>query len=317
MTRILLIGKAGQVGHELQQTLSPLGDVMGVARDELDLTEFEQIRQTIQNAQPDLIVNAAAYTAVDKAETEVERAQATNGTAPTVMAEEARSLKIPLIHISTDYVFDGSQSTPYTETDPTNPIGAYGESKLAGEVGIQRACEDSSTPYAILRTAWVYGTYGKGNFVKTMLRLGKEREELRVVADQIGTPTWSADIARTIATLSHQFLLEANGHDPVSLSGIYHFTNSGAASWYDFAVAIFEEAQALDLPLKIKQVIPITTPEYPTPAKRPAYSVLACQKVGKLLPAPPSHWRQALRQMLTEYIHAHESAHESNYSVRR
>ncbi|WP_088890088.1 dTDP-4-dehydrorhamnose reductase [Leptolyngbya ohadii] len=313
MTRILLIGKAGQVGHELQQMLMPLGRVVGVARDELDLTQVEQIRQVIQTAQPDLIVNAAAYTAVDKAESEVELAQAINGTAPTVMAEEARSLKIPLIHISTDYVFDGSQSTPYREIDPTNPIGVYGQSKLAGEIGIQQVCEESATPYAILRTAWVYGTYGKGNFVKTMLRLGKEREEVRVVADQIGSPTWAADIARTIAVLSRGLLAEANGQTPLSLSGIYHFANSGAASWYDFAVAIFEEAQALKLPLRLRQVVPITTAEYPTPAQRPAYSVLACQKVGKLLPAPPTQWRQALRQMLTEYIHAHES----NYSVRR
>lgn len=303
MTRVLLIGRAGQVGQELQKTLAPLGEVIGFGREELDLTEPEQIRQMIRSTQPNLVVNAAAYTAVDKAETEVDLAYAINRDAPAAMAESAQQMGIPLIHISTDYVFDGNQSTPYLETDKPNPMGVYGQSKLAGEERIQQIHASSpSFPYIILRTAWVYGTYGKGNFVKTMLRLGAEREEVRVVADQIGTPTWAADIAAAIGVLSHQLLSPEIGRDPLLLSGIYHFTNSGAASWYDFAVAIFEEAATLGVPLKLKRVVPITTPEYPTPVKRPPYSVLACQKIGKFLPAPPQQWRQGLRQMLTQSV---------------
>jgi dTDP-4-dehydrorhamnose reductase len=243
-----------------------------------------------------LIVNAAAYTAVDKAESEPELAYAINGTAPGVMAAAAQRLGAPLIHISTDYVFDGSKSSPYVETDATNPIGAYGKSKLAGETEIQSlADQQANFRYVILRTAWVYGVRGKGNFVKTMLRLGGEREEVRVVADQAGTPTWAADIAQAISALSQQFL----SSEPPD-SGIYHFSNIGITSWYDFAVAIFEEAKSLGVPLNLKRVVPITTPEYPTPAQRPAYSVLANQKIQRLLQSTAPQWRQSLRQMLTE-----------------
>ena len=302
MARVLLIGQTGQVGQELQKTLSPIGELIGFGREELDLTKPESIRQAIRSTQPHLIVNAAAYTAVDKAETEVDLAYAVNQDAPAVMAELAQQMRIPLIHISTDYVFDGNQSTPYLETDKPNPMGVYGKSKLAGEARIQEIHASSPTfPYVILRTAWVYGAYGKGNFVKTMLRLGAERQEVRVVADQIGTPTWAAAIAEAIGAVSTQMLLP-EAADSLSLSGIYHFTNSGAASWYDFAVAIFEEAAAMGIPLKLERVVPITTPEYPTPVKRPPYSVLDCQKISKFLPAPPQQWRQGLRQMLTQYV---------------
>jgi dTDP-4-dehydrorhamnose reductase len=295
MRRILLIGAAGQVGQELQKTLP--GEVISVTRDGLDLTQSDRIRHLIQETQPALIVNAAAYTAVDQAETEIELAKAINAEAPTVMAEAAQQIGASLIHISTDYVFDGRKNTPYTETDPPNPIGAYGRSKLLGEQGIQQIAERSPLSYAILRTAWVYGAQGKGNFVKTMLRLGADRPEVRVVADQVGTPTWSAEIARAIAALVPHFL------DPVEQtapSGIYHFSNSGITSWYDFAVAIFEEAEAIGFPLKLQRVVPITTPEFPTPTQRPAYSALACQKIWAMLNAPAPHWRQSLRQMLTE-----------------
>ena len=291
MTRILLTGTAGQLGSELQHTLAPLGEVMGVDRHKLDLTQPDKIRQVIGEFKPDVIVNAAAYTAVDKAETETELANAINGTAPTIMAEAARQLGATLIHVSTDYIFDGKKNTPYTEDDKPDPINAYGQSKLWGEEGVLNNCDRA----LIIRTAWVYGAQGKGNFVKTMLRLGAERDQLRVVVDQVGTPTWTGDLASAIA----QFVQR-----PID-SGIYHFTNSGAISWYDFAVAIFEEAQEIGFPLQVKQVLPITTAEYPTPAARPAYSVLSTQKISAVLGNHPLHWRTGLRRMLQELYEQH------------
>ena len=299
MRRILLTGHDGQVGQELRKTLEPWGVVTGVGRSTLNLTQPDSIRHTLDRVKPDLIVNAAAYTAVDRAETDPAAAEAVNAIAPAILAEYAHQLGADLIHISTDYVFDGQKNTPYTEQDPPNPVSVYGHSKLAGEQAIQQAWLSSSVrqtnstgSYMILRTAWVYGVYGKGNFVKTMLKLGSEREQVRVVADQLGTPTWSSHLAQAIAQLIPKLNPET--------SGTYHFTNSGAASWYDFAIAIFEEAGQLGFPLKVRSVIPITTPEYPTPAQRPAYSILSCAKVSTLLETHPPHWRKALRQMLIE-----------------
>ncbi|GFE69797.1 dTDP-4-dehydrorhamnose reductase [Chroococcus sp. FPU101] len=286
MKRILLIGSQGQVGQELQYTLPELGEVIRVGRDQLDLSDGGKLRQIICETKPDCIVNAAAYTAVDKAESEIELANAINGTAPQIMAEEADKLGATFLHISTDYVFDGQQNTPYLETDPTNPLGSYGNSKLIGEKLIQQVGGNS----IILRTAWVYGTYGKGNFVKTMLRVGQERSELKVVVDQVGCPTWAKDIADAIA------LLLLNSATP----GIYHFTNSGAVSWYDFAQAIFDEAKLMGFSLNVKQVIPITTDQYPTPAIRPAYSVLGGQKITPILGTYPPYWRDSLKQMLKQ-----------------
>jgi dTDP-4-dehydrorhamnose reductase len=283
--RILLTGTDGQLGQELQQTLMPLGEVVALTRQELDLSQGEQIRQLVQQIRPSIIVNSAAYTAVDKAESEVELAQAVNGTAPKIMAEEAEKIGALLLQVSTDYVFDGQKNTPYLETDPTHPLSSYGKSKLAGEVGIQQVTDN----YLILRTAWVYGVYGKGNFVKTMLRLGQDREELRVVADQVGSPSWAKDIAEAIAQLLQS-----------ETTGIYHFTNSGVVSWYDFAIAIFEEARALGFPLKVQRVIPITTADYPTPAVRPAYSVLSGKKITETLGDYPPYWRDSLRKMLKQ-----------------
>lgn len=285
MSRILLTGTDGQLGQELQQTLTLLGEVIGVTRQQLDLGQEEQIRQLIQQLQPTIIVNSAAYTAVDKAESEIQLAQAVNGIAPKIMAEEAEKIGALLLQVSTDYVFDGQKNTPYLEQDQTHPLSSYGQSKLAGEVGIQQI----SDRHLILRTAWVYGTSGKGNFVKTMLRLGQDREELRVVADQVGSPSWTKDIARAIAQLLQ-----------TEATGIYHFTNSGVASWYDFAIAIFEEAKALGFPLKVQRVIPITTADYPTPATRPAYSVLSGKKITDTLGDYPPYWRDSLRKMLKD-----------------
>lgn len=297
MSQILLIGKDGQLGHELESALNPFGDVAMVGRETVDLTAPDQIRQAIRHYAPQVIINAAAYTAVDRAESEVELAEAINGVAPGVMAEEAQRSQATLIHVSTDYVFDGTQNTPYTETDATNPIGVYGQTKLKGEQAIQSACDR----HFILRTAWVYGVGGKGNFVKTMLRVGAEREELRVVVDQVGSPTWTGDLAQAIAQLTAKVL-----HDPSStesLSGIYHYSNSGAISWYDFAESIFDEAAAMGFPLAVQRVVPITTAEYPTPATRPAYSVLSNRKVQSVLGAPPPYWRKGLRSML-QALHA-------------
>jgi dTDP-4-dehydrorhamnose reductase len=294
MRRILLVGANGQLGQELQQTLTPLGDVIGVGREKLDLAASTSIRQVISDASPNVIVNAAAYTAVDKAQTETELAHAINAIAPAIMAEEAQRLGAALFHVSTDYVFDGQKNTPYTEEDPTNPISAYGKSKLLGEEEIRKTL----SRHIILRTAWVYGTKGKSNFVRTMLRLFAEREEVRVVADQVGTPTWAHDIADAIAFLVPQLSPEG---EQSPITGIYHYTNSGVASWYDFAVAIFEEAKQLGFPIRVQRIVPITTSEYPTPAQRPAYSVLSGKKVSAALGTYPPYWRDGLRQMLREF----------------
>ena len=290
--KLLLIGVTGQVGQELEQTLAPLGEVVAVGRDTIDLSQPESVQQILESVQPQMVVNAAAYTAVDKAETEPELAMQVNGTSLGILAEATAAIGAGLVHISTDYVFDGSQSSPYRETDATNPLGSYGRSKLAGEAAIRAA----NPLHLIVRTAWVYGVRGHGNFVKTMLRLGADREELRVVGDQIGAPTWSKDLAGAIAQMVPQLTSET--------AGIYHYTNSGVTSWYDFAVAIFEEAAAIGFPLKVQKVTPITTADYPTPAQRPAFSVLSLQKTTALLGNPPPQWRHSLRQMLAELKHS-------------
>jgi dTDP-4-dehydrorhamnose reductase len=291
MTRILLIGITGQVGQELQQTLSAIGEVVGVGRQSLDLSQPEQIQQKIAEIQPNIVVNAAAYTAVDKSESESDLAMAINANAPKAIALAAQSIGAKVLHISTDYVFNGQNHTPYLESDPTDPLGVYGKSKLLGEIAVREHCDR----HLILRTAWVYGSRGHGNFVKTMLRLGSERTELKVVADQIGSPSWSYDIALAITQLIGKSTTDE------SINGIYHFTNSGVASWYDLAVATFAEAKQLGFPLKIEQVFPITTAEFPTPTQRPAYSVLSKAKITAALEIHPPYWRDSLRKMLIEW----------------
>jgi dTDP-4-dehydrorhamnose reductase len=291
--RILLLGAQGQVGQELQRFLPRVGEPLAVGRDRIDLAVPECLYDLIAPLQPEVIVNAAAYTAVDRAETEPELAYRINEQAPIRLAEIAESLGAMLVHLSTDYVFDGTQSHPYTETDSPNPQSVYGRSKWLGEQGIRQRCEQ----YIILRTAWVYGQYGKGNFVKTMLRLGRERSEVRVVEDQVGTPTWARDIGDTIATLL-QHWSTADPRAKADLCGTYHFTNRGVASWYDFAVAIFAEAHSLGFPLTVEQITPIPTADYPVAAQRPAYSVLNNSKITQQLGQPAPHWRQPLRQLL-------------------
>ncbi|MEG4440905.1 dTDP-4-dehydrorhamnose reductase [Microcoleus sp. AT9_B5] len=288
--KILLAGGSGQLAQELQPILLSSGEVIALDRTRLDLSQPESIRQAMAEIQPDLVVNSGAYTAVDKAESEPELAHAVNGIAPGIFAQECEKLGASLIHFSTDYVFDGSHGSAYLETDSTNPLGTYGKSKLAGEEAIRNA----GNRHIIIRTSWVYGNGGKGNFVKTMLRLGKEREEIRVVADQIGSPTWTGDLGAATSQI-----IPLLGQETF---GTYQYTNSGVCSWYDFAIAIFEEAAQLGLPLKIQRVIPITTAEYPTPAKRPAFSVLSTVKISALLGTHPPHWRQGLRKMLAREV---------------
>ncbi len=287
---ILIAGAEGQVGSELAKLLVQQAEVVALNRQLCDLSNLDRLAEIITNYLPSAIVNAAAYTAVDRAETERELALAINGHAPGILADTARKLDIPLIHISTDYVFNGCNYTPYREEDATAPVSVYGQTKLQGELELEKV----GGKYLNLRTAWVYGSYGKSNFVKTMLRLGAERTEIRVVSDQIGTPTWAKTIASTISELLP--LLDRGDVD----SGTYHLTNSGVASWYDFAVAIFDEARNLGFPLKVETVIPISTAAYPTPAARPSYSVLSNHKLEQVLDRSLPHWRHDLVLMLQE-----------------
>lgn len=273
--RILLTGATGQVGWELRKTLAPLGDVRAFDRFGLDLSDAPPLVAAVRAMQPDVIVNAAAYTAVDKAETERDLAFAVNATAPRILAEEAKRIDAFLVHYSTDYVFDGEKADPYVEQDATRPINVYGESKLAGE----RAILASSCRHLILRTSWVYGPRGR-NFYLTMLRLAKERPELRVVDDQIGSPTSSLEIARATATLLQK-----------GAQGLYHMTAAGETSWCGFARAILERA-GIRTP-----VVAIPTKDYPTPAKRPRNSRLDCSKLQAQHGVSLAPWERALDEV--------------------
>lgn len=286
MTRILLTGIHGQVGWELQRTLQPLGAVVACDRQTLDLADPDRLRTTLRDISPTLIVNPAAYTAVDKAESEPELAQAINGTAPGILAEEAKRLDALLVHYSTDYVFDGAKTTPYVEDDPTAPLGAYGRSKLAGEEAIRA----SGCRHLIFRTCWVYGARGH-NFLRTMLRLARERDELRVVDDQHGTPTWSRMIAETTA------LALARHKDQ---QGIYHLAASGATTWHGFASAIITEASTRGLLGRTIPVRRIASADFPTPTRRPANSRLDCARLARDFGLSLPDWEAALRFCLDD-----------------
>lgn len=261
--RILVTGLGGQVGWELQRTLATLGEVTLVGLPQFDMSQPESLREPVRALKPDWIVNSAAYTAVDRAESEEALAAAINGTSAGVLAEEAARLGARMLHFSTDYVFPGDRPEPYTETDAPGPLSAYGRTKLLGEELVLKA--DPSA--AILRTAWVYGIRGS-NFLLTMLRLANERPALRVVADQYGSPTWSRMLAETVAMLIAR---ELGGAAPVS--GVFHTTSSGYTTWHRFAERIIEWGAERGLCKRIP-VEPIGTADYPTPAKRPAYSML-------------------------------------------
>ncbi|AXF07054.1 dTDP-4-dehydrorhamnose reductase [Paraburkholderia graminis] len=289
---ILVTGVNGQVGYELARTLQGLGHVVAVDRSTLDLSNLDQIRAVVRDVKPALIVNPAAYTAVDKAEQEPELAMRINGEAPGVLAEEARKLGAALIHYSTDYVFDGEKQGAYVESDPANPQNVYGRSKLAGEQAIAATGEN----HLVLRTSWVYGTRGK-NFLLTMLRLGADRPELKVVADQFGAPTWCNTIATLTAHIAAQsFATPDSASWWRERSGIYHLCAGDATSWHGFASAIFDLA---DLPQR-PNTLPIPAADYPTPARRPSNSRMSNDKLARVFGLAAPHWRDALKLCLTD-----------------
>jgi dTDP-4-dehydrorhamnose reductase len=289
MKKILVTGKNGQVGWELCRTLAPLGEIVAWGREDLDLADPDAIRNRIRVTRPDIIINPAACTAVDAAETDPETAMVINGTAPGVMAETACEIGAAIVHYSTDYVFDGAAPDPYSEKNPPHPVSVYGGSKLAGEKAIQ----ETGVPHLILRTAWIYGSRGK-NFYLTIGRLLKERPELKVVDDQYGAPTW----CRMIAEATAQILVQCREVNPMgrmdlsSVSGIYHLTCGGQTTWYAFA----QEIRSL-LPAKPQtaRILPIPTSDYPTPAKRPQNSVLSNDKIAEIFGIRLPHWNDALR----------------------
>lgn len=293
--KILLTGCNGQVGWELRRTLAPLGEIIAPDRHALDLSRVDSIRAIIREVKPALIVNPAAHTAVDKAESEAELAMSVNGIAPGIMAEEAKKLGAAIIHYSTDYVFDGSKGTPYTEEDTPCPLNVYGRTKLAGEQAVQAA----GAPHLILRTSWVYGARGK-NFLLTLLRLAREREELKIVADQFGAPTWSRMIAEATAQMVAQcFSPHADASFLERHSGLYHLTAAGQTSWHGFASAILEMAGS-GRERSLPRVLPIPATDYPLPAHRPPYSVMSGAKLMATFGIAMPSWDESLRLCLDE-----------------
>jgi dTDP-4-dehydrorhamnose reductase len=303
--KILLIGKNGQVGTELTLTLPQLGEVIAVDRLDLDVSNTAQIRETIQAIRPNIIVNAAAYTAVEQAESDEAAAHIVNAQAVGIMAEAAKKIGAMLVHYSTDYIFDGTKRTPYVEEDAPNPQSAYGRTKLAGEQAIQQV----NPAHLIFRTSWVYSTHGK-NFLLTILRLASQREELRIVRDQIGTPTSGREIAkatsRVLAKIVDMMTPDATFPSQIP-SGVYHLTGSGETSWSEFAASILSEASSgnpipnwqteatAGASLIARRVIPITTAEFPTRAVRPAYSVLSNERLAREFGVRLQDWKIELK----------------------
>ena len=281
--KVLILGGTGQVGGALQLTAPDWAEVTALERSDCDIGDVRGVEAAINDHAPVLVINAAAYTAVDAAEHDSESAHRINGIAPGLLAQAAAQGGAGLVHLSTDFVFNGFKSSPYLPDDAAEPLSVYGQSKWDGEQAVRAALPGA----LILRTSWVYSAGGQ-NFVNTMLRLMAERDELRVVADQVGTPTHAPGLARSIWALAG-----------LSATGTYHVTDSGAASWYDFAVAIQEEALDAGLLQKAIPIIPIATADYPTPAKRPAYSILDKRATNELI-GPAAHWRVPLRAMIKE-----------------
>jgi dTDP-4-dehydrorhamnose reductase len=292
--KILLTGVNGQVGHALKTKLLQ-HEVIPLSREQLDLTKVHDIRRIVREVKPNLIINPAAYTAVDKAESEPDLAYAINTTAPQILAEEAARLNAGLIHFSTDYVYDGTKATPYIENDEVNPVSMYGKSKLAGEEAIRNV----DLPHLILRTSWVYGAYGK-NFLKTILRLASERESLRIVADQFGAPTSNESIADSIVQLVDAWQLGQENQ-----TGVYHFTNTGSTSWHGFSCEIINEYNRLSkikgwpgLKTSVESIVAIATAEYPTPAARPVNSRLNNTKLKMVFTIELPSWPHGLQQVM-------------------
>lgn len=286
--KIILFGKNGQVGWELNRLLRPLGQVVALGRDSADFSDPESLREVVKKVKPDVIVNAVAYTSVDKAEDEEDLANRINGIAPGVLAEEALNINALLIHYSTDYVFDGAKDSAYTEQDKANPLNAYGRSKLMGEQLVQRTGCD----YLIFRTSWVYSTRGH-NFLLTVLNLAEERKELSIVGDQTGSPTWARMIAGVSAICINQSCLEKR--DNLFSSGLYNMTSSGVTSWHGFAQSIVEIAgKQRSKPFIVERINSISTAEYPTPAKRPMNSRLSSNKLEEKFGLKMPDWSTEL-----------------------
>ncbi len=294
MQKILLTGVNGQVGHALKTKLAEY-ELVALSREQLDLTKTHDIRRIVREIKPTLIINPAAYTAVDKAEAEPELAFAINATAAHILAEEAARLSAGIIHFSTDYVYDGTKTTPYIEADEVNPVSVYGKSKLAGEEAIRQV----DLPHLILRTSWVYGTYGK-NFLKTILRLAAERDSLSIVGDQFGAPTSSQSIADAVVKLVSVWQAAQENQ-----TGTYHFTNAGETSWHGFSCEIINQYKALlkekgwpTLKAKLEHIAAISTADYPTPAARPANSCLNNAKLKQMFNVHMPTWQQGLQQVM-------------------
>lgn len=287
MAKFLITGAKGQVGHSLTEQLTGKADILAVDRDELDITDRDAVFNVIKTFKPDVIINAAAHTAVDRAESEVELSEAINVRGPQYLAEAANEIGAVILHISTDYVFEGTGSGEYKEGDKTNPQGVYGRTKLEGEIAVQQANLRS----IILRTAWVFGEHGH-NFVKTMLRLAKDRDSLGIVGDQFGGPTYAGDIAKALIEIANQILAGKE-----NAFGIYHFTGKPYVSWYEFAKVIFAEAELQNILEKSPLVTSIATSDYPTPAKRPANSRLDLTKIKQVFNIEPSDWQKALKNI--------------------
>jgi len=289
LPRILIIGKNGQVGYELRRTLAPMASIVAVDYPDIDLTSADSIRKWVRETKARVVINAAAYTAVDKAESEFDLAMQINGHAPGIIAEEAAKIGSLMVHYSTDYVFPGNKSTPYVETDEAGPLGAYGRTKLAGDLAVQAV----GGAHLIFRLCWVYGARGQ-NFMLTMMRLARERDTLRVVGDQVGCPTWSRMIAEATAQSVRTTLGKVAS--PKDFSGVYHLSAGGLTSWQGFAQAIIDRMPPTER--KCQAVVPITTAEYPTPAKRPAFSVMDCGKLERAFGIRLPDWQESLAQVL-------------------
>ncbi|MFP1765504.1 dTDP-4-dehydrorhamnose reductase [Lonsdalea quercina] len=285
--KILITGSRGQVGHSLVAQLQGKAELLAVDRDELDITDRYAVLRKVEQFQPDYIINAAAHTAVDKAEDEIAPSYSINRDGPAYLSEAAKGVGAVMLHISTDYVFDGESDQIYSEEMPVGPQGIYGKSKLAGEYAVA----ESADRYLILRTAWVFGEHGN-NFVKTMLRLGKTRDALSIVGDQVGGPTYAGDIAAALIRMVE--FIEA-GNTPEW--GVYHFSGMPYVSWYEFAQAIFEQAGKTALLASLPTLTSISTSDYPTRAKRPANSRLNCQKIQRQFGIAPSDWQSALNNI--------------------
>jgi dTDP-4-dehydrorhamnose reductase len=294
--RIMVTGVKGQLGWELRRVGTQEGiDIIGADLPEFTITDPSQIQQLLISRRPDLVINAAAYTQVDRAEEEPEIAYAVNRDGAEFLASSCRRARIPLFHVSTDFVFDGKKTSPYVEHDPVAPLGVYGMSKAAGEEAVRHTLEE----HLIVRTSWLYGYHGH-NFVKTMLTLGQERSLLRVVADQVGSPTCAADLAQALLDMAQQY------HQQRSIAwGTYHYCGKGHTSWHGLATEIFSEVQGLTA-LKVVKVEAISTADYPTPARRPIYSVLDCTAIAEDFGIEPPPWKTSLSRTLKQILSSYD-----------